>query len=150
MIQRIQTIYLFIGGLLSIALLFSGIFVVSDGTDAAFIGAFGIQEGTLEFEVPFALPILILAILTAALQLYAIFLFKNRKLQRVLTLLSAVLIAVLIGWIGYMYYDLLQLELRINPLSGAVHPVLILFANILALRGINKDEDLVKSVDRLR
>ena len=150
MIQRVQSVYLLVGIILSVAIFVSGIFVVTDGVDAVFIGALGVQDGALVIDFVTPIPIMILAGMLVVMQGYAIASFKNRKLQATIVNVSIYLTVLMIGWIGYMYYDLMALELRINPLSGAIHPFLIIFADILALRGIKKDSALVKSVDRLR
>lgn len=150
MIQRKQSIYLLAGIVLSVAVLISGIFVVSNGVETAFLGAFGVQEGTLALDFPTMLPILILAILMVLIQGYALAMFKNRKLQQNLVMLNMLITVFVIAWTAFSYYQLTLLEVRVNPLSGAVHPLLIIFANFMALRGIKSDEALIKSVDRLR
>ena len=55
-----------------------------------------------------------------------------------------------IGYIGFEYYSFTSQELKVMPFIGVFHSPLLLFSNFLALRGISKDEALVKSVDRLR
>ena len=150
MIQRKQSLYLVAGIILSIALLISGIFVVSNGVETAFIGAFGIQEGILVMDFPTMLPVLILAVTLVLIQGYALAMYKNRKLQTNLVMLNMLLTVFVVAWTGFAYYQLTLLEIRVSPLSGAMHPILILFANVLALRGIKSDEALIKSVDRLR
>lgn len=150
MIQRIQSLYLLAGIILCIAVMFSGILFVSNGTENLVLGAFGMIEGNLEMEMPPMIPLVVLSGIMIVVQGYAISQFKNRKLQATLVKINALLAVLEIVWIGYAYYTILQLDLSVTPFVGVFHTPLILFSSILALRGINKDEALVKSVDRLR
>lgn len=150
MIQRIQSLYLIAGLILSVAILFSGFFVVYQDSDFVILGAFGIKEGELLIENVLMMPLGILAAVNIGVEAFAISQFKNRNLQSNLAKFSMLLAVLMIGWIGFQYYNLTSLEVSVNPIMGVFHAPMILFANILALRGIKKDEALVKSVDRLR
>lgn len=150
MIQRIQSLYLLAGLILSVAIIFSGAILVSSGSEFLILGAFGAQAGELELAIVPMLPLGVLAGLNVLVEGYAISQFKNRKLQINLAKLSAVIAVLMIGWIGFVYYSLMQMEVDINPIMGIFHSPMIVFANILAIRGIKKDEALLKSVDRLR
>ena len=96
------------------------------------------------------LPLVILVGLMIVAQLYAITQFKNRDLQANLVKLNVLFTVLAIGWIGFAYYSIMQMDLSVTPFVGVFHTPLILFSNILALKGISKDSALVKSVDRLR
>ena len=150
MIQRIQSLYLFAGIVLSIAVMFSGIFFVSNGTDNMVLGAFGVQEGNLVIDLPPMIPLVVIAGIMIAIQVFAISQFKKRKLQVNLVKLNILFAIIIMGWIGFIYYSILQLDVSVTPFVGVFHTPLILFSSVLALRGINRDEALVKSVDRLR
>ncbi|MFT4754563.1 MAG: hypothetical protein ACI85Q_002122 [Salibacteraceae bacterium] len=150
MIQRIQSLYLFAGTVLSSAVIFSGLLFVSNGSENLVLGALGVKEGNLIIELPSMLPLAILAGLMILIQLYAITQFKNRSLQSNLVKLNVLLAVLEMGWIGLVYYSILQLNLSVTPFVGVFHTPLILFSSVLALRGIAKDEALIKSVDRLR
>jgi hypothetical protein len=150
MIQRIQSLYLFAGLVLSVAILFSGVLLVSNGSEFVILGAFGVQAGALALDTVPMIPLGILAGLNIVIEGYAISQFKNRKLQVNLAKLSAFMAVLMLGWVGFVYYNLMQVEGDINPIMGIFHSPMIVFANILAIRGIKKDEALVKSVDRLR
>jgi len=94
---------------------------------------------------------LLLLILTAGVgitSLIAIFLYKNRKMQ-----LRLVLVALLVSIINLVLY--FSETKKFVPNEGAFDltaifaifiPVLLFFA----IRGIRRDEKLVKSLDRLR
>lgn len=97
------------------------------------------------------MPLLILLILIAAISFVTVFLFKNRKLQIKLSMVLLILSIVLLLAVATYAFLLsgkynAQLQLRVN----LIFPVLVLIFSILAHRGIKKDEELVKSYDRLR
>lgn len=150
MIQRIQSVYLLAGIVLSIAIMFSTIFYVSGDGGTLVLGAFGIKDGSLDADLVPMIPVAILAGITIALQGYAIALFKNRKLQIHIIRISMLLTFLLIGFLGFVYYNLTQTGLDVIPFVGVMHAPLVVFADIMAIRGIKKDEALVKSVDRIR
>ena len=150
MIQRIQSLYLLAGAILSVAILFSTLFYVTNGTETLVLGAFGVKDGNLVVDIIPMIPVGVLAGMTIALQGYAIALYKKRKLQITIIQISMLLTILLIGFLGFAYYSITLLDLSVIPFVGSLHAPLVVFANILAIRGIRKDEALVKSVDRLR
>lgn len=150
MIQRIQSLYLLAAIVLNIAILISGMFYVSNGTQFMIIGAFGIKEGESVVEQVTMIPVVALAIINILIGGYAISQFKNRKMQANLAKLGMLITVIIMGWIGYAYFAYTQMNLTIRPFIGILHSPVILLAFVMALRGINKDEALVKSVDRLR
>ena len=90
-------------------------------------------------------------ILIPVLSLVAIFLFKTRRLQIKATLALIVLIILLIAIV--VYYGIIVIQRHNAELVVGITmfvPLLMLIFTILAYRGIKKDEDLVRSYDRLR
>ncbi len=86
------------------------------------------------------------------LSLLAIFLFKNRKVQRSLVTFNYLLILILFA---NMYWyslgmDYTEMETLKAFLPASISPVPLLLLNFLAQRGIKQDDDLVRSLDRLR
>ncbi len=92
----------------------------------------------------------VIMILIIILSVAAIFLFKKRKIQ---LKLAGVIILLTIIFIGLMLYYLFRLsgefQAELVPVYRMFIPVLILIFGILAYLGIRKDENLVKSLDRL-
>ncbi len=133
MIQRIQTIYFFLAAT-ALGLLFA--FPLGTvGQTLNFIG-----------HHPIALTSSILGIVFS---LIALCFFKNRKFQRKLALLAIFSTAIVIGSLVYI--------LVFNPTSrvetfgfGTLLPILALIFLLLAIKGINKDDALISSMDRLR
>ncbi|RKS56162.1 uncharacterized protein DUF4293 [Gillisia mitskevichiae] len=136
MLQRIQTIYLFLAALISGVLIF-------------FVSLWSNEAGESVFveEVLIALG---LFLGSAVLSFISIFLFKNRKLQFVLGRVNILLNFFLLG--VFVYWSLtVPGEMEISEKGiGMFIPVLSIVFLVLANKAIKKDEDLVKSVDRLR
>jgi hypothetical protein len=84
------------------------------------------------------------------LTLIALFLFKNRQTQFVLNRLSIILNFILLGFFVFRTLNLSG-EMQISMKGiGMFLPTISIVLLVLANRAIKKDEDLVKSVDRLR
>nr|WP_321227497.1 DUF4293 domain-containing protein [uncultured Psychroserpens sp.] len=136
MIQRIQTIYLLLSAAVSAGL----IFVFHLWTNSEDIPVFAKDEYLY----------LGLFLGSALLSLISIFSFKNRKFQFVLGRLNIILNFILLG---FFVYQLLMPpgESHISEKGvGIFIPILSIVLLVLANKAIKKDEDLVKSVDRLR
>src|SRR5690606_12372395 len=136
MLQRIQTVYLFIAALLSGGLIF-------------LVSLWKTETGESVFVEAVTLALALFAG-SAILSLITIFLFKNRKLQFVLGRVNILLNFFLLG--VFVYWSLsVPGEMNISEKGiGMFVPVLSIVFLVLANKAIKKDEDLVKSVDRLR
>jgi len=156
MIQRIQTVYLGIATLLTLALLLIEPSLASVIGEAGeyFLTPVNInltgEAGTAAVQSSFA----IAAILSLGLflSIFAIMKFKDRKLQIKLTQ-GAVFVQLVAGGVVFFYADQMAKIAGGNPVS--YNPILgLLLVNVvlyfLAIRGIKKDEALVRSADRLR
>ncbi len=86
----------------------------------------------------------------AALALLSILLFKKRQNQFVLNRLNIILNLFLLGFFVYRSLNLSG-ETDVSEKGiGMLIPVFSIVLLVLANKAIKKDEDLVKSVDRLR
>jgi hypothetical protein len=136
MLQRIQTIYLLISAGISAGL----IFVFSLWTNNDGIDVFAKDE-----MVYFGL-----FLGSATLSLISIFRYKNRQLQFVLGRLNIILNFILLGLFVYRSLSLSG-ETDVSEKGiGMLLPIFSIVFLVLANKAIKKDEDLVKSVDRLR
>ena len=136
MIQRIQSIYLILSAAVSAGL----IFVLHLWTNSEDVLVFAKDEYLY----------LGLFLGSALLSLITIFSFKNRKFQFVMGRLNIILNFILLG---FFVYQLLipPGESNISEKGvGIFIPILSIVLLVLANKAIKKDEDLVKSVDRLR
>jgi len=114
-------------------------------------GIMQLKPETTEQHMGSMLPLTIPFMLIALLSLAAIFLYRNRKLQMMLTLvliglsvISILIFGIYILFIAKKYTADIVFNIKV------LLPVLIVLCLILAQRGIKNDEDLVKSYDRLR
>ena len=137
MIQRIQTFYLFIVAGISAGLIFLVNLWVTIGEVVVFA-----KDDIVYFSMFIA---------SAILALVAIFMFKNRKFQFVLGRLNIILNFILLG---LFVYRSLSISGETSDVSekgiGMLLPIFSIVFLVLANKAIKKDEDLVKSVDRLR
>ena len=136
MIQRIQSIYLILASIASLALPFIfSLYATSDGTaawakdDPIVLGLFA---------------------LSGVLSLITIFLYKKRQNQFVLGRLTIILNFVLLGVLVYRSQILSGGTAVLEKGIGMVIPLISIVLLALANKAIKRDEDLVKSVDRLR
>ena len=136
MLQRIQTVYLLLAVITSAGL----IFVFSLWKNSAGEEVYA-QDHLLTFGIFLA---------SAAISLVSIFMFKNRKLQFVLGRLNIILNFFLLG--VFVYWSLsLPGEMDISEKGiGMFLPIVSIVFLVLANKAVKRDEDLVKSVDRLR
>ena len=136
MIQRIQTLYLLVATGISAGLIF--VFNLWINTEGLNVFA---KDETLYFG---------LFLGSAALSLISIFRYKDRKSQFVLGRLNIILNFILLGLFVYRSLSLSG-ETDVSEKGiGILLPILSIVFLVLANKAIKKDEDLVKSVDRLR
>jgi succinate-acetate transporter protein len=136
MIQRIQTVYLLIVGLLSGVLPF-WLYLWSDADGNAIFASNELWVSVAFYAV-------------AALAIISVVLFKNRQNQFVANRLNMILNLCLLGFFVYRSLNLSGGTLVLEKGIGMLIPVFSIVFLVLANRAIKKDEDLVKSVDRLR
>jgi uncharacterized membrane protein len=141
MIQRIQSIWLLLAAIAAFATMkfsfFSGNLLVDNVKVYKALTA--LESGLL---------VLILTIAIGVASLVAIFLFKDRKRQ---LLVTAAILVVNLFTIGLYFGKSIHFlpnegSLDLTSIVGFSVPVFLL----LAMRSIWKDEQLVKSTDRLR
>jgi Domain of unknown function (DUF4293) len=140
MLQRIQTIYLFIAFIATGVLPFVfPLWTTEDGEHYYFIK-------NLAYVALFGL--------STTLSVISILTFKKRKKQFVMGRLNIILNLILLGLFIYQSLNLSGEKDTALVFSekgiGMVLPIVSIVFLSLANKAIKKDEDLVKSVDRLR
>ncbi len=135
MIQRIQTLYLMVVALLAAVLPF-------------FLNLW--LEGEVAIYAQDELLISIAFYVIAILAVLAVFLYKKRQNQFVVNRLNMILNLFLLGFFVYRSLNLSGGTAVSEKGIGMLIPVFSIVFLVLANRAIKKDEDLVKSVDRLR
>ncbi|SDG54542.1 DUF4293 domain-containing protein [Psychroflexus sediminis] len=136
MIQRIQSFYLLIAILLNGVLSFYlPLWITSENVEI------------YALSQPVAISLFLVSVLISIITLFS---FKKRKRQFVLGRINIILNFVLVGVFAYWTLSLPG-EMDISEKGiGMLLPIISIVFIALANKAIKKDEDLVKSVDRLR
>ncbi len=136
MIQRIQTIYLLIAFVATGVLPFLFPLWKIDNKDYYFMS-------NIAYTSLFGL--------STALSLLSIISFKKRQQQFVMGRLNIILNLILLGLFVYRSLNLSGETALVSEKGiGMFLPIISIVMLVLANKAIKKDEDLVKSVDRLR
>ena len=129
MLQRIQTVWIFLA-------ILGAVFLFVTGQDISLFGS-----------TPF---ITIICALMMLVEFFSILSYKNRKRQILLNTISIFINALLLGSLAYWVLTLsggIQFpEKGIEPFFPFLSMICLFIANVF----IRKDDRLVKSVDRLR
>ena len=147
MIQRIQTIYMFISVLLIASLSKLKFADISVNNELYTFVSRGIYNGE---ELIFnGLAIFVFIPLIALLHVLAIFLYKKRILQIRILVFSIVLLLGLFGLFFYFTYAGF-IDAKVAFKIPVVFPVVAAILDFLAIRAIGKDEALIRSLNRIR
>lgn len=162
MIQRIQSIYLLVAMVSGFGLFLTAInTLTTNGLEFNFslFGLHQTQGVSINYQSN-SMALMVLNILFIALSILAIFMFKKRKRQILIANISIVtLIALCVSAFVYSNTHLTKIAdvLRIPPNMisinygiGALFPIVAIVFTFLAIRAIKKDEELVRSADRIR
>ena len=138
MIQRIQTLWLFLSACTSILIWMLPIF--SD------------DSGNIIFNTDSSLFLMLTAVSSGLASFVTILFFKKRGTQKQLIVLNFCLALAIILM---EYFEVMNFKMKMGILQGhwqlsAILPFFILTFLVLAYRGIRKDEKLLDSTDRLR
>jgi len=138
MIQRIQTVYLILTFLITGVLLF-------------FIPLWTLNNGKTFYFMQDQVYTILLG-LSTMLTIISIISYKKRQNQFIMGRLNIILNLILLGL--FVYRSLNLSGETVNAVSekgiGMFLPIVAIVLLVLANKAIKKDEDLVKSVDRLR
>lgn len=134
MIQRIQSFYLFLVALLSLSLIY------------------GVQTATLGLNFQGSIAMLVFGegLLGALLAVGSVFWYRNRQNQFVVNRLNLIIQLFLLGFFVYRSLNVSGEVATSEKGIGMLIPIFSIVFLVLANRAIKKDEDLVKSADRLR
>jgi hypothetical protein len=156
MLQRIQSIFLALTAILMIALNFFTYWkvILSDGSGSIYLSATQMTKIiTEETDIQYWPYVIVagLSLLAAGVAIYEMIRYDNRLMQIKLGALNSLLMA------GTLV-SMILLERSLSEtfpgeqsfLSGVFFPISAMICNILANRFIRKDENLVRSADRMR
>jgi phosphatidylserine synthase len=145
MIQRKQSLWLFLAALLN-----AGVFLFNIYETKTVVNG---VETLGHIKIGDDLPALLIAIVMVLLPLVTIFMYKDRKRQ---IRMSAMGIVATCSFITLMLARVGKLSKQTPPPTdgnywiGMILPFVAIIFLILAIIGIRKDEKLVRSADRLR
>ena len=155
MIQRIQSVYLFLAFLASFVIFFFPI--ASYLSDTEYIKLF---IYTVQNEVPvsefiynkfFNTPLIVINIAVMALIATAIFNYKKRLFQ-IKMVNFGILLNIILIVLMFFYTDRISTSVSVTTSyeTGSIFPLVCLVFLVLALRAIKRDERLIRAADRLR
>ena len=158
MIQRIQSLYLLLAAIIAVVVVFIPIgYIYTDEASlvfTSFVLKEDIPNGAIKMQT---LYIAIILFVSAATSIYTLFNYKNRRKQTKINNFNMILLFVVLVLMLYIFPDVLfsREGYILNPeefkfnywiMMGVLPPFFIFLAN----RAIKKDENLVRSADRLR
>ena len=137
MLQRIQTVYLILS-------------IIVSGILPFFIPLYTLSNG-LNFYFMQNIVYVTLFGLSITLSLLSILSYKKRQNQFVINRLNMILNLILLGLFVYRSLNLSGETVLVSEKGiGMFLPIVVIVFLVLANKAIKNDEDLVKSVDRLR
>ena len=144
MIQRIQSVFLFLAAVI-LAALFKVPFALSDKEASPFFEdkLFNVMDHTV---------LTVLVALGGIIALVAIFMFRNRNLQvrlGYIGIIASLFLALVAFWLVYSNADAMG-DVQIEDQFGLYMPPIALLFFVLANHFIKKDQKTVESMDRLR
>ena len=150
MIQRIQTLYLFVVVVLGIMLIWLPVVQFVSPVEAEELQMWELTAlGGAPLQGLWGL--LVATLLIPVLALVDIFLYNKRILQARLNIFTVMLC---LGWYGvlaiYIWLAKMSLGLECHIMPCASIPLVCMILTIMATRRILKDEALVRAADRIR
>lgn len=155
MIQRIQTLFLFMAAVCS-GLLFKFSLASFDyGEVMMNLSVLGVdnQIDATYFGSLYTLPLEILAAIMTILPVITLLIFKRRHAQVKLCQLDMLITLAFAVLVLLYYVSDIQKSINSEIMTfgiGIYLPMASLIFNILAIRGVRKDIELLRSVDRIR
>ena len=155
MIQRIQSVYLFLALVASFVIFFFPL--ASYLSDIEYIKLFiytvqnKVPDAEFVYNKFFNIPLIVIDVAIMALILTAIFNYKKRLFQIKMVNFGILLNIVLIV-LMFFYTDRISTSVSVTTSyeTGSVFPLVCLVFLVLALRAIKRDEKLIRAADRLR
>jgi len=140
MIQRIQSLFILAAAGFGIALFFVSLISLKS------------SDNIIVFSASKAWYLVVLLSINILIMFIYLFGYKNRKKQMLTGKISIylwILWLLLFSLFVYLQYNMQDVT-NITVHFGAIFPCLIIIFILLANRNIKKDEDLIRSMDRIR
>jgi magnesium-transporting ATPase (P-type) len=148
MIQRVQSIFLLLVTILHILIFFIPVFVWEGYSQPG-----GTAIDTKSMTALYGIQFIVLNALVILFSIFCILQFKDRKKQR--TFVLVLIVMIILNTSLYLYYMIsisFEGEYNLQPAKsiGIYFQLISIILCFIAARKIKKDDDLVKSVDRIR
>lgn len=152
MIQRIQSIWLLLASLTICCLVFIPMVTANVGGIEYHVIASGLYKkvGNQTTQVESYLPLFISSVAVVLICLFNIFNFKRRTIQKRIIMATIVFIIGLSFWCSQYAKNIPGGLENADYNVGMFLPVIAILFCLMAIRGINNDEKLLRSADRLR
>lgn len=152
MIQRIQSVYLFLVTVLAVLTMCFPLAVLQSGGELFVFKTKGVLPMLGDAEMLYSTwGLMVVAIAIAVVSFITIFLFKKRVLQIRLCVFNALLMLGFYGLFAFFIWNLKgDMDFTFNVKFSLCFPFVALILNYLAIRNIGADEALVRSLERLR
>lgn len=154
MIQRIQSVFLFLACLVTGGLIIAPVQLatISNGRLNAKVEGESVLADGIFHSTDHVLLLAIIGV-NMLIILVAVFMYKNRSLQLTLARIGIAISFIFVVLSGFLFYQAFELLTKGTELTieyGVLLPFITIILLILAIRFIGKDEKLVRSMDRLR
>lgn len=150
--QRKQTVFLLLAVAAIILCLLMPVATIAPaelgGTGCTVYNLGIVAEGAYHFGLSSVLAVLLA--LGGVLAVVAIFTYKNRRLQMRLCSLSMLILALWYVWLALSIISAGNTQGSLGLAFGSCLPLVAFILDWLARRGVKADEDLVRSMDRIR
>jgi len=164
MIQRIQSLLFLFAALSNLGVLFFPFWQYQNAEKTEWVSGIQLEtlstqnpthvDGTTNFlEQPIHTGIFGLTVLSSLIIFIIIFLYQNRKRQIKIGYVSVVMLLSQIGLMAYFTYEgpySIRSEDQGMVQLGFAFPVVAIILIWMGIRKVKKDEDLIRSVDRIR
>ena len=152
MIQRIQSVWLLLAAITIFLLLAIPVASSAEGSKEFWINATGLfqQENGVTTKANTFTPLIISVMAVGIMCIAVIFSYKKRSSQKKLCIALMVMVASLSFWIFNYVQKIPGGLANVTYNAGIALPILAIVFCALAVRGITKDEQLLRSADRLR
>jgi hypothetical protein len=149
MIQRIQSLWFLLASIASVLIFFYPV-IELNAESKLFIWEFkSISIGGIDNLIQSGFIIAGLTLIIAFLSFLCIFLYKKRVLQIRISTVISLLVIFTTALIGIFTFSLNENEIVSLGLSSIL-PLIVFILIMMARRAVKKDEQLVRSVDRIR
>lgn len=154
MIQRIQSLYFFLAMVsMAVAIVFPATRFVGENGQEYLLQVWGIIEAGSDSSSVLinTIPLLVLYLSIPLLLLITLFAFRKRSRQIRLSIFT---ILLMIGSLALLYfyrrYGMTNLKAEAFFTINAALPIVAAILTYLGFRGVKKDEELIRSYDRIR